>query len=77
MGKQLAKVYVVYDQFHWLDADHLEYQFKGLNYALDNYRFLKASHPDKVLGLLEVDKYKKLKESYKQEACQVCGRNKN
>lgn len=52
--------YVVYDQFHWFAPDHLEYVFAGWEYALQNYRFLKAAHPDKVLGLVEAKQYMKI-----------------
>ena len=54
-------VYVVFDQFHWLDPDHLEYCFKGFDYALANYSFLKAAHPDKSLGFTSEENYLKLK----------------
>ena len=61
MGNRSQKTYVVYDQFHWGDINHLEYLFKGFRYALENYRFLKEAHPDKTLGMLEIEKYKLLK----------------
>lgn len=54
-------VYVVFDQFHWLDPDHLEYCFKGFDYALANYTFLKAAHQDKSLGFTSEENYLKLK----------------
>ena len=57
--------YVVYDQFHWFAPDHLEYVFAGWEYALKNYAFLKAAHPDKVLGLVEAKQYMKIKENNK------------
>ena len=37
MEKKDRQRYVVYDQFHWLAPDHLEYVFAGWEYALKNY----------------------------------------
>ena len=53
------RTYVVYDQFHWLDPNHIEYCFKGWDSALANYNFLKAAHTDKTLGLVTVEYYMK------------------
>lgn len=57
--------YVVYDQFHWNDPNHLEYVFKGRDYALKNYVFLVRAHPDKSLGFtlkkLYIEKFKHFK----------------
>ena len=56
--------YVVYDQFHWLWDDHIEYIYKGWEYALANYNFLKQSYPDESLGL-SYENYQKVKQEYK------------
>ncbi len=69
--------YVVFDQFHWNDPDHLEYVFGGWEYALSNYRFLKAAHPDKTLGLTSVENYEKIKEGTRPTPCSHCGRQEN
>ena len=59
-GKDTRR-YVVYDQFHWLDPDHVEYVFKGKEYALNNYAFLKQAHPDKTLGLVSAEEFERIK----------------
>lgn len=51
--------YVVYDQFHWLWDDHIEYIYKGWEYALANYNFLKQSYPKESLGLITKEEYMK------------------
>lgn len=61
MEKKDEQRYVVYDQFHWLAPDRLEYVFAGWEYALKNYAFLKQAHPDKTLGLVTVEDYEKKK----------------
>lgn len=62
--KSPTDTYVVYDQFHFKDADHLEVPVKGRKFALDTYKFLKTSFPDKILGLTTVEYYRKLKKSF-------------
>lgn len=51
--------YVVFDQYHWLFPDHLEYIYKGWEYALANYNFLKQSYPKESLGLITKEEYMK------------------
>lgn len=60
--------YVVFDQFHWLDPNHIEYCFKGWDVALANYNFLKVAHQDKILGLVTLEYYEKfLRKKFKHE----------
>lgn len=72
MGKKITSIYspvspsdtyVIYDQFHFYDADHLERPVKGRKFALETYKFLKQAYPDKILGLSTIEYYKNLKES--------------
>lgn len=57
--------YVIYDQFHWLDSDHLEMTVSGYDYALKVYAFQKAANPDKSLGFVTEEHFKRIKESLK------------
>ncbi len=57
--------YVIYDQFHWLDMDHLEMTVSGYDYALKVYAFQKEANPDKCLGFVTKEQFVKIKESLK------------
>ncbi len=57
--------YVIYDQFHWLCPDHLEMTISGYDYALKVYNFEKNANPDKTLGLVTEEQYKKIKDGLK------------
>lgn len=65
MKKSQNKKYVIYDQFHWLNPDHLELTISGWDYALKVYAFEKEANPDKTLGLITEEEYKKIKQSLK------------
>ena len=65
MKKSQNKKYVIYDQFHWLNPDHLELTISGWGYALKVYAFEKEANPDKTLGLTTEEEYKKIKQSLK------------
>ena len=56
-GRKADKEYVVFDEFHWLSPDHIEYIYRGWEYALANYRFLKQSYPNECLGLTTREDY--------------------
>lgn len=58
--KEKDEEYVVYDQFHWMWDDHIEYIFKGWEYALANYNFLKQSYPKESLALTTKKEYMKM-----------------
>ena len=57
--------YVIYDQFHWLDPNHLESPCANHKEALERYEFLKAAFPGESLGMTTKSKFMKLKESLK------------
>ena len=58
--------FVVYDQSHWNDPDHIEYVYHGYTYDMENYNFLKMAHPDKTLGIVTKEYFKqKLKKLVK------------
>lgn len=60
------KTYVVYDQFHWNDPDHIEYRFDGWESALANYGFFKDANPDKTLGLTDLENFNAIKQSIRR-----------
>lgn len=63
--KSPSDTYVIYDQFHFRDQDHVEIPAKGWEYALAVYRFQRTMHPGMSLGLTSIEKYKRLKSQYK------------
>ena len=69
MNKSNSKLnnqrFVIYDQFHWLDSDHLEMTISGYDYALKVYAFQKEANPDKSLGFVTEEQFKRIKESLK------------
>ena len=58
--------YVIYDEFHWGNPDHLESPCANYKEALERYKFLKESFPNDIFGLTTKKKFLKLKELYKQ-----------
>ena len=69
MNKSNSKLnnqrFVIYDQFHWLNSDHLEMTISGYDYALKVYSFQKEANPDKSLGFVTEEQFKRIKESLK------------
>lgn len=59
-----SNTYVIYDQFHFGNKDHLEIHVKRWEQAVDQYRFYKAFNPQTVLGLCTLEYYKHLIQSY-------------
>lgn len=59
--------FVIYDQFHWNDSNHLEQPCSNWKEALARYRFLRDSFPGMSLGLKSIEDYIKMKESLKQK----------
>lgn len=53
-----SDTYVIYDQFHLLDKNHLEKQVKGLKQAIEAYAFYKTFYPGYSLGLSTIEFYK-------------------
>lgn len=53
-----SDTYVIYDQFHFGEENHLEVPAKGRKYALSVYRFLKELHPNMSIGLATIEYYK-------------------
>lgn len=61
------------DQFHWLNSDHFEMTVSGYDYALKVYAFQKAANPDKSLGFVTEEHYKRIKESLYLEEFELDG----
>lgn len=59
--------WVVYDQFHWHDPDHIERVFCDKETALGYYRFIKEAFPRETFGMCKYDKYLKLKNDYRRK----------
>ena len=55
--------YVIYDQFHWLDPNHLESPCANRKEAIERYKFLKDAFPGESLGMLTKRKFIELKKS--------------
>lgn len=55
--------YVIYDQFHWGDPNHLESPCANHKEALERYKFLKEAFPGESLGMLTKRKFIELKKS--------------
>lgn len=54
--------YVIYDQFHWLNPDHLERHVIGTwQEAVEQYCFYKSAFPGESLGLVNNEQYNKIK----------------
>lgn len=60
MPRRENVTYVIYDQFHWCNPDHIERQVKGWKSALATYCFLKDVYANVSLGLVTLDYYNKL-----------------
>lgn len=59
--------YVIYDQFHWLNPNHLVRVIDGAwNDALEQYRFYKAAFPKESLGLVTEEEFLRKKEALRQ-----------
>ena len=56
-----SDTYIVYDQFHFGDADHLEVPVKGHDNAIATYCFYKTVYPTYSLGLCTIEYYNTLK----------------
>lgn len=59
--------YVVYDQFHWNQPNHLVRPVTGTKQeVLEQYAFYKDCFPQESLGLLPEKDFNKLKENIMQ-----------
>ena len=64
--------FVIYDQFHWGNHDHLEVHVDGWDNALNQYRFYKDAFPNESLGLVDVERFRSIVKSIRSTKCIIC-----
>lgn len=64
--------YVIYDQFHWGNPDHLEVHVDGWDNALSQYLFYKEAFPTESLGLVDITRFRSIVNSIRSTKCNIC-----